>query len=162
VLALGSRRSARERALSLLYEADLKDEPVSMVLAELPVPPQRYATEIVAGVEEHAGQIDALIARHAIDWSLERMPVVDRAILRMATFELGWRPDVPTSVVISEAVRPWSLPRRTRRGSRAALSMGCSLLFPASCARRSISSALDREAGPVRPARERGEVIGQA
>ncbi|MHB1496895.1 MAG: transcription antitermination factor NusB [Acidimicrobiales bacterium] len=104
MLALGSRRSARERALSLLYEADLKDEPVSMVLAELPVPPQRYATEIVAGVEEHAGQIDALIARHAIDWSLERMPVVDRAILRMATFELGWRPDVPTSVVISEAV----------------------------------------------------------
>ena len=104
MLALGGRRSARERALSLLYEADLKGEPVSRVLAELPVPPQRYATEIAAGVEEHAGQIDAVIARHAIDWSLERMPVVDRAILRMATFELGWRPDVPTSVVISEAV----------------------------------------------------------
>lgn len=104
MLAVGSRRSARERALSLLYEADLKGLPVSHVLAELPVPPQRYAAEIATGVEQHAEEIDAMIARHAIDWSLERMPVVDRAIMRMATFELGWRQDVPTSVVISEAV----------------------------------------------------------
>jgi N utilization substance protein B len=55
-------------------------------------------------VEENRPRIDELISRHAIDWSLDRMPVVDRALLRMATFELGWREDVPTSVVISEAV----------------------------------------------------------
>lgn len=103
-MALGSRRSARERALSLLYEADLKAKPVSLVVAELPVSPQKYAAEVVAGVEAHATAIDDLLARHAIDWSIGRMPVVDRAILRMATFELGWEPDVPTSVVISEAV----------------------------------------------------------
>jgi len=74
------------------------------VLAELPVPPQTYADALARGVEEHQSRIDELISRHAIDWSLERMPVVDRALLRMATFELGWRPDVPTSVIISEAV----------------------------------------------------------
>jgi len=59
---------------------------------------------LALGVEEHQGAIDDLISRNAIDWSIERMPVVDRALLRMATFELGWREDVPTSVVISEAV----------------------------------------------------------
>ena len=104
MLALGSRRSARERALSLLYEADLKGKPVSSVLAELPVAPQKYAGEVAAGVEAHLAVIDDLVARHAIDWSVQRMPVVDRALVRMATFELGWEPDVPTSVVISEAV----------------------------------------------------------
>jgi transcription antitermination protein NusB len=74
------------------------------LLAELPVVPQAYAVEVAEGVAEHRPEIDALISKHAIDWALERMPVVDRALLRIATFELGWRPDVPTSVVISEAV----------------------------------------------------------
>jgi N utilization substance protein B len=82
----------------------LKAQPVSAVLDELPVAPQPYATELAKGVEDHQARIDELISKHAIDWSLERMPVVDRAVLRMATFELGWSGDVPTSVVISEAV----------------------------------------------------------
>lgn len=82
----------------------MKDLAVSAVLDELPVSPQPYATALARGVEEHRARIDELISRHAIDWSLGRMPVVDRALLRLATFELGWRPDVPTSVVISEAV----------------------------------------------------------
>ncbi len=59
---------------------------------------------LASGVAGHRARIDELITGHAIDWALERMPVVDRALLRMATYELGWRPDVPTSVVISEAV----------------------------------------------------------
>jgi transcription antitermination protein NusB len=101
---LGGRRGARERALELLYECDLKEQTVSDLLAELPVAPQPYATTLTSGVETHQARIDELLAKHAIDWSLERMPVVDRAVLRMATFELGWCPDVPTSVVISEAV----------------------------------------------------------
>ena len=74
------------------------------MLAELPVAPQPYAANLARGVEEHQARIDELISRHAIDWSLDRMPVVDRALVRIATLELGWRPDVPTSVVISEAV----------------------------------------------------------
>jgi transcription antitermination protein NusB len=82
----------------------LKEQLVTEVLDELPVPPQHYTSVLARGVEEHHARIDDLISRHAIDWSLDRMPVVDRALLRMATFELGWRPDVPTSVVISEAV----------------------------------------------------------
>lgn len=82
----------------------MKDQPIEELLGELAVPPLPYARSLVSGVEEHLDRIDELISRHAIDWSLERMPVVDRALVRMATFELGWRPDVPTSVVISEAV----------------------------------------------------------
>jgi N utilization substance protein B len=101
---LGSRRGARERALELLYEADLKEEAPADLLAELPVGPEPYAQALVSGVGEHLAEIDRLIAGDAIDWTIGRMPVVDRALLRMATYELGWRPDVPTSVVISEAV----------------------------------------------------------
>ncbi len=82
----------------------MKEQAVSDLLAELPVAPQPYATTLASGVEAHQARIDELLAKHAIDWSLVRMPVVDRAVLRMATFELGWCPDVPTSVVISEAV----------------------------------------------------------
>jgi transcription antitermination protein NusB len=74
------------------------------LLAELPVDPQPYAVDLAIGVDKHRAEIDEVIADHAIDWALDRMPVVDRNLLRMATFELGWRPDVPTSVVISEAV----------------------------------------------------------
>jgi N utilization substance protein B len=68
------------------------------------VEPQPYAVALARGVEEHQARIDELISKHAIDWSLDRMPLVDRALIRIATLELGWRPDVPTSVVISEAV----------------------------------------------------------
>ena len=88
----------------MLYESDLKGQTVSEVLAELPVPPQPYTTELAKGVEGHQAQIDELISKHPIDWSLDRMPVVDRAVVRMASYELGWCDDVPTSVVISEAV----------------------------------------------------------
>lgn len=100
----GGRRAARERALGLLYEAEVKGQPVTKILAELPLAPQPYAVALAEGVEEHKERIDELIAGHTIDWSLGRMAVVDRAIVRVATFELGWRPDVPTSVAISEAV----------------------------------------------------------
>ena len=103
-LGWGGRRGARERALELLYESELKQQAPSAVLAELPVPPARYASDLVKGVEENQSRIDELISRHAIDWALDRMPVVDRALLRMATFELAQRPDVPTGAVISEAV----------------------------------------------------------
>jgi N utilization substance protein B len=101
---LGSRREARERALSLLYEADAKACPPDAVLADLPVPPDPFAGDLVAGVGAHLGEIDERIRRFARGWALERMPVVDRTILRMAIYELRHRPDVPTAAVISEAV----------------------------------------------------------
>jgi transcription antitermination protein NusB len=101
---LGSRREARERALSLLYEADAKACPPDAVLADLPVPPDPFAGDLVAGVGAHLDEIDERIRRFARGWALERMPVVDRTILRMAIYELRRRPDVPTAAVISEAV----------------------------------------------------------
>jgi len=92
------------RALSLLYEAESKQVEPSAVLAELPVAPDPYVVDVVRGVEAQRSQIDQLVASHAIGWTVDRMPVVDRALLRMATFELLARPDVPTGVIISEAV----------------------------------------------------------
>jgi N utilization substance protein B len=102
--APGARREARERALSLLYEAETKDSTPAAVLDELPVPPDPFAADLVGGVGARMGEIDALIGRHSIGWALDRMPAVDRAVLRMATYELLARDDVPTAVVLSEAV----------------------------------------------------------
>ena len=99
-----ARRAARERAVGLLYEAEVKGEPAGEVLATLPVPPDAYVCEVVAGVADHQDELDELIRRHARNWDLERMPALDRAILRLAAYELGHRPDVPRNVVINEAV----------------------------------------------------------
>ena len=103
-LGVESRREARERVLSLLYEAEAKDLDPSALLGELPVPPSAFVTRLVAGVAREGAVIDEAIARHAIDWSIERMPVVDRNVLRLAVYELLWQPDVPVAAVISEAV----------------------------------------------------------
>jgi transcription antitermination protein NusB len=99
-----ARREARERALSLLYEAESKGISADAVIAELPVKPDAFATGLVLGVGSDQARIDSLISSHAIGWAMERMPVVDRALLRMATYELLAHEDVPTAVVISEAV----------------------------------------------------------
>lgn len=101
---LGTRREARERALGLLYEADAKDATPSDVLAEQAVAPDDFADDLVRGVGVHRDEVDELIRRFAKGWTLERMPMIDRTLLRMATYELGHRPDVPTAAVISEAV----------------------------------------------------------
>jgi N utilization substance protein B len=101
---LGSRRESRERALTLLYEADLKGERPVVVLEAQPVPPDPFTIGLVRGVDEHLAELDDLIRRFSRGWSLERMPVVDRALLRIALFELAHLPDVPKGVLISEAV----------------------------------------------------------
>jgi len=102
--SVGTRREARERALSLLYEADAKGCSPAAVLEGQVLPPEPFVTDIVAGVGEHQGEADALIRKFAKGWSLERMPVIDRTLVRMGCYELGHRPDVPTGAVISEAV----------------------------------------------------------
>ena len=101
---VGTRREARERALGLLYEADAKGTTPDDVIAEQQIPPDEFAVDIVHGVGEHQPQVDELIRRFAKGWTLERMPVIDRTLLRMAIFELTHRPDVPTGAIISEAV----------------------------------------------------------
>ena len=100
----GPRREARERALSLLYEAEVKDLAPADLLQELPLAPDPFAGDLVAGVGKHQAVIDELITRYSIDWALERMPAVDRNLLRMAVYELLERPEVPVAAAISEAV----------------------------------------------------------
>jgi transcription antitermination protein NusB len=101
---MSTRREARERALSLCYEMDVKRCSVDDILADLPVPPDAYAVEILHGVEDKLEELDALIGKFAEKWSVERMPVIDRALLRIATWELAHRPEIPVAVSISEAV----------------------------------------------------------
>ena len=101
---VGSRREARERALSLLYEAEVKDLTPSALLAELPLPPEPFVADLVRGVGENGARIDELVGRYAIGWTLDRMPALDRNVLRLAVYELLERPDVPLGAVIDEAV----------------------------------------------------------
>jgi N utilization substance protein B len=106
-----ARSKARKRALDLLFEAELRGEPVLPLMAERsaakpgdspPVP--EYAAELVRGVQAHRDRIDELLAAYAQGWTLDRMPAVDRNILRIGAYELLWADDVPDGVAISEAV----------------------------------------------------------
>ncbi|HSZ45817.1 MAG TPA: transcription antitermination factor NusB [Streptosporangiaceae bacterium] len=105
---MAARSKARKRALDVLFEAEMRGEPVPELLAERTLaadpPVSEYAAELVRGVYAHAEQIDALLAAHAQGWTLDRMPAVDRNILRIGTYELLWADDVPDAVAISEAV----------------------------------------------------------
>jgi len=98
------RRAARERALGLLYEAEAKGTTGAEVLAALPVAADDFAAALVLAVDEHRERIDALLERYAKDWTLARMPALDRAALRMGSAELIARLDVPTGVVLAETV----------------------------------------------------------
>jgi N utilization substance protein B len=103
-----ARSKARKRALDILFEAELRGLPVLELLAERitlgspPVP--GYAVELVRGVAVHRARIDELISQYAEGWTLDRMPAVDRNILRIGVYELLWAEDVPDAVAISEAV----------------------------------------------------------
>ncbi|HUZ27137.1 MAG TPA: transcription antitermination factor NusB [Streptosporangiaceae bacterium] len=106
---MAARSKARKRALDVLFEAEIRSVPVLELLDERtaaaspPVSP--YAAELVRGVQAHRDQIDELLSTYAQGWTLDRMPAVDRNILRISTFELLWQDDVPDGVVISEAVQ---------------------------------------------------------
>ena len=76
----------------------------TQLLAELPVAPEQYASQLVSGVERRAGEVDGLLGRHAMGWTVERMPMVDRCVLRIAAYELLEELDVPVAVVLDEAV----------------------------------------------------------
>ena len=105
---MASRRHARRLAVDILYQADLTGTDPARVLAtwadaERERPP--FTIELCEGVAEHGSEIDLLLEEHAEEWSVARMASLDRTILRLAVFELLHRPDVPTSVAISEAVQ---------------------------------------------------------
>jgi len=104
MVAAGSRRQARERALGLCYELELRELDVETLLGQQPAPPDEYAVHLMRGLEAHADVVDDLLRRYSEHWALERMPAVDRALLRLAAYELGWESEMPTAVVINEAV----------------------------------------------------------
>jgi N utilization substance protein B len=98
------RSDARERALYLLYEAYSKGIAPSDALALQVLEPDELTTLLVVGVDEHVETLDAAIAARAKGWALDRMPVLDLNILRLGSFEIAYRPDVPIAVAIDEAV----------------------------------------------------------
>ncbi|MEU8006622.1 transcription antitermination factor NusB [Catellatospora sp. NPDC049111] len=106
-----ARRKARKRALDVLYEADLRDLPVRTVLSaylermESPRPEHLpYAVSLAEGVNEHLDDIDETIATFAEGWTIDRMPVVDRNLARIAVYELLYVPEIDDPVAITEAV----------------------------------------------------------
>jgi transcription antitermination protein NusB len=98
------RHQQRERALSLLYEAELKGEPPLQVLADLPVPPDPYVRTLVEHAVTTRAEAERLIAAASVRWPLERMAVIDRIVMRLAVAELLDPEGPPTAVVIDEAV----------------------------------------------------------
>jgi transcription antitermination protein NusB len=104
-----ARSKARKRALDVLFEAELRGEPVLEILSERtaasdpPIP--AYAAELVTGVQAHRPRIDELLTDHSRAWALDRMPAVDRNVLRIGAYELLWEDQVPDAVAISEAVQ---------------------------------------------------------
>ena len=110
---LGARHKARKRAVDLLFEAEARDiDPVGLAADRIAlavtddqvaqVPP--YTQTVVRGVAEHLDELDRVIAEHLHDWTLERLPAVDRAILRISVWELFHASDVPPVVAVDEAV----------------------------------------------------------
>ena len=98
------RSDARERALHLLYEAQSKGISVEEVINAQVVEPEELVLVLARGAESSSTRADELIEGKSRGWTLKRMPVLDLAIMRMALFELLERSDVPTAVVLDEAV----------------------------------------------------------
>ena len=111
---MSARSKARKRALDVLFAADVRGDSIESALAaegaRALARPERssswpYAREIVQGVLDHGAEIDDMIARSATAWPIDRMPAVDRAILRIAVWEITRNDEVPTAVAIDEAVQ---------------------------------------------------------
>ena len=105
---MSARSKARKRALDVLFESEQRSVPpletLARRIAAADPPVSEYTVELVEGVVSHQERIDELLTTYSKDWPLDRMPAVDRALLRVATYELLWRDDVPDAVVIDEAV----------------------------------------------------------
>lgn len=105
---MSARSKARKRALDLVYAAEIRGRSATEWLDEQisagEGPTNDYTTELVRGVDAHRERIDGLISSYSRDWTLERMPAVDRNVLRLGIFEVLYADDVPDAVAVSEAV----------------------------------------------------------
>jgi len=105
---MSARSKARKRALDVLFESEQRGVDPLVTLAARRADPAvtvgEFTAELVEGVVAHQARIDELLTTYSHGWTLDRMPAVDRAVLRLGTFELLWRDDVPDPVVLDEAV----------------------------------------------------------
>lgn len=104
---MSARHKARKLALDFLYESDLRKlDPVELFRSrpDSPISEREYALQLIEGVEKNRAKIDELIISYAQGWDLDRMPTVDRNIVRLALYELLWSDSVPSEVAISEAI----------------------------------------------------------
>jgi N utilization substance protein B len=105
---MGARTKARKRALDILFESEQRGLEAGATLADrrdaADPPLNPYTVTLVEGVRDHLGDLDTAIAAYSTGWSLDRMPAVDRTILRIGVFELRYVDDVPTAVALDEAV----------------------------------------------------------
>lgn len=105
---MSARSKARKRALDVLFASDVRGESATTALetaiADGEGPTNDYTTVLVRGVEEHRDRIDEVLGQYAEGWTLQRMPAVDRNVLRLGVWELLYAADVPDSVAISEAM----------------------------------------------------------
>ncbi|GAA1645074.1 transcription antitermination factor NusB [Kribbella alba] len=105
---MSARSKARKRALDVLYESEVRGLPVGGTLADRVAdndpPVNEFTVALVGGVSEHIDSIDELLSTHSVGWSLDRMPAVDRNILRIGVYELLFDEQVPDVVAVSEAV----------------------------------------------------------
>lgn len=105
---IGARSKARKRAVDVLFEADQRDVPALDVLAAriAAADPELnpYTLTMVRGVVEQRARLDELISTYAQGWSLERMPAVDRALLRLGAWEVLYSDEVPDAVAVDEAI----------------------------------------------------------
>jgi len=111
---VAARNTARKRAFQILFEADQRGTDVQTVLADWvrhsrtdtrQPPVSEYTMELVEGYAQYERRIDDLISQYAVGWTLDRMPVVDRNILRLGAYELVWVDGTPDAVVLDEAVQ---------------------------------------------------------
>jgi N utilization substance protein B len=102
------------RAFQILFEAEQRGVDPKTAMADWirlartddrQPPVTDYTMQLVEGCAAHAGRIDELLSSYSVGWALDRMPVVDRAVLRLGTYELLWEDDVPDAVVLDEAVQ---------------------------------------------------------
>ena len=99
-----SRREDRETGLALVYEADMTGDDMADVLDRNHADEDEYGTTIAVGVAANLPEIDERIDAVAEDWTVSRMPGIDRSIMRMGVWELLYSPDVPATAIVAEAV----------------------------------------------------------
>lgn len=104
---MSARRKARKRALDILFEADMRGVVASQLLNMRPIDEiseSDYVRALVLGVAEHSLKIDEIIHTYAEGWDMDRMPIIDRTLLRIALFEILWLSELDDKIAVSEAV----------------------------------------------------------